>query len=149
MSAADSEQNKLSMFTAAKSNFTIKTRNASESFEYISVYILNTFSTTLGISLTITVVYHKYACTVVRFPARARNFSLGTARPPIQWVLGALSQRVKRPRCEVDHSPPYSAEFNNEWRYTSAPPYAFMVYTLTTLILLYPSTLANVFFFFG
>jgi hypothetical protein len=40
---------------------------------------------------------------------------------PIQWVLGALSLGVKRPRREADHSPPSSAK-KNEWRYTSTPP---------------------------
>jgi hypothetical protein len=31
-------------------------------------------------------------------------------QPPIQWVPGALSLRVKRPGCEADHSPPSSAK---------------------------------------
>jgi hypothetical protein len=35
---------------------------------------------------------------------------LGPTQLPIQWVLGALSLRVKRPRREADHSPPSSAE---------------------------------------
>jgi hypothetical protein len=28
--------------------------------------------------------------------------------------------------CEVDHSPPTSAEVKKMWIYTSTPPYAFM-----------------------
>jgi hypothetical protein len=32
------------------------------------------------------------------------------AHPPIQWVPGALSLKVKQPGCEADHSPPSSAE---------------------------------------
>jgi hypothetical protein len=35
---------------------------------------------------------------------------LGPTEPPIQWVPGALSLGLKRPECEADHSPPYSAE---------------------------------------
>jgi len=31
-------------------------------------------------------------------------------QPPIQWVPGALSLEVKRPRYEADHSLPSSAE---------------------------------------
>jgi hypothetical protein len=34
-----------------------------------------------------------------------------------------ISLRVKRPGREVDHSPPASAEVQNTWIYTSAPPY--------------------------
>jgi hypothetical protein len=48
--------------------------------------------------------------------------ALGPTRPPIQWVAGALSLGVKRPVREADHSPPSSAEVNNEWNYTSTPP---------------------------
>jgi hypothetical protein len=45
---------------------------------------------------------------------------LGPTQPPTQWVLGALSLRLKWR--EADHSPPSSAEVNNAWSYTSAPP---------------------------
>jgi len=41
---------------------------------------------------------------------------LGPTQTPIQWVRG-----VKWPRCEADHSPPFSAEFKNAWSYTSTP----------------------------
>jgi hypothetical protein len=41
---------------------------------------------------------------------------------PIQWVTGTLSQGVKRPGCEADHSPPFSAEVKNAWSYTSTHP---------------------------
>jgi hypothetical protein len=40
--------------------------------------------------------------------------ALGPTQPPIQWVPGALSLGVKRPRREADHSPPSSAEVK-EW----------------------------------
>jgi hypothetical protein len=53
----------------------------------------------------------------VRFPVGAGNFSfhhrvqtLAPTQPPIQWVPGALSLRVKRPAREADHLPPSSAE---------------------------------------
>jgi len=36
--------------------------------------------------------------------------ALGPTKPPIQWVPGALSLRVRRPGCEADHSPSSSAE---------------------------------------
>jgi hypothetical protein len=36
--------------------------------------------------------------------------ALGLTQPPIQWVPGALSQGVKRPERDADHSPPSSAE---------------------------------------
>jgi hypothetical protein len=46
-----------------------------------------------------------------RFPAGDGNFSLlYCVQPPIQWVRGVLSLRVKRPGLEADHSPPSSAE---------------------------------------
>jgi hypothetical protein len=35
---------------------------------------------------------------------------LGLTQPPIQWVPGALSPRVKQQGREADHSPPTSAE---------------------------------------
>jgi hypothetical protein len=51
--------------------------------------------------------------------------ALGPTQPPIQRVPGSLSPGVKRPECEVDHSPT-SAEAKKMWIYTSTPPYAFM-----------------------
>jgi len=36
--------------------------------------------------------------------------ALGLTQPPIQWVPGALSLRVKRPTREADHLPLTSAE---------------------------------------
>jgi hypothetical protein len=36
--------------------------------------------------------------------------ALEATQPPMQWVPGALSLRVKRPGREADHSPPSSVE---------------------------------------
>jgi hypothetical protein len=46
---------------------------------------------------------------------------LGTTQPPIQWVPGSLSLRVKWLGHEADHSPLSSAEVKNMWRYISIP----------------------------
>jgi hypothetical protein len=44
---------------------------------------------------------------------------------PIQWVPMAISPGVKRPRREVDHITPTSAEVKNAWIYTSTSPHVF------------------------
>jgi hypothetical protein len=70
----------------------------------------------------------------VRVPVKVKNFlfftssrpALGPTQPPIQWVPGALSQGVKPPGREADHSLSASAEVKKTWIYTSTPPYAFM-----------------------
>jgi hypothetical protein len=67
--------------------------------------------------------------TGVQFPAGAGFFLLATAfrsglgptLPPVQWVSGFYSARLKRPRREADHPPPSSAEVKNAWSYTSTP----------------------------
>jgi hypothetical protein len=60
----------------------------------------------------------------------ASGTALGPIQPPVQWVPGALSLGVKRPRREGDHSPPYSAEIKNAWSYTSTPQYIFVAWCL-------------------
>jgi hypothetical protein len=40
----------------------------------------------------------------------ASRTALEPTQPPIQWVPGALSLRVKWPRSQADHTPPSSAE---------------------------------------
>jgi hypothetical protein len=41
--------------------------------------------------------------------------ALGPTQPPVQWVSGVLSPGVKsRPGRDADHSPPSSAEVENE-----------------------------------
>jgi hypothetical protein len=68
----------------------------------------------------------------------------GPTKPSIQWVLGALTVGVKRPRREAYHSPPSNVEVKNAWSYTSNPQYDIMTWCLvkkspgTTLPLLLP-----------
>jgi hypothetical protein len=52
----------------------------------------------------------------------ASRLALGLTQPPIPWVPGALSLRVKQPGREADHSPPSTAEVTIAWSYTSTPP---------------------------
>jgi hypothetical protein len=76
--------------------------------------------------------------------------SLPVLRPtqtPIQWVPGAPSPGVKRPRCEADHSPATSAEVKNTWVYTSTLPYAFLAFHwLSTGTSLFTHTPTNTLF---
>jgi hypothetical protein len=53
----------------------------------------------------------------------------GPTRPPIQWILEALSPGVKRPGREADHSPPTSARSR---MHGAIPPsqYLFMTWCL-------------------
>jgi hypothetical protein len=51
--------------------------------------------------------------------------TLGSTQPPIQWVPGALSSGVKRPRREADHSPPANVLVKKICIYTSTPSHAF------------------------
>jgi hypothetical protein len=52
--------------------------------------------------------------------------ALGYTHPPIQWVPGALSPRVKRQGRKAEYSYPTIAEVKKKRIYTSTPPYAFM-----------------------
>jgi hypothetical protein len=63
-------------------------------------------------------------------PGRVKNFllslssrpALGPVQPPVQWVPGALSPRVKRQVREADHSPQASDEVKKMWIYNPFPP---------------------------
>jgi hypothetical protein len=44
----------------------------------------------------------------------AIRLALGPTQPPAHWILGALSRGVKWPGCETDHSPPSTAEVEND-----------------------------------
>jgi hypothetical protein len=51
-------------------------------------------------------------------------------QPPIQLVPGALSLGVKRPGCEADYSPPYSARKRTPGATPPLPQYVFMAWYL-------------------
>jgi hypothetical protein len=52
---------------------------------------------------------------------------------PTEWVLEFFPSSKVAGR-NADHSPPSSAKVENQWNYTSAPPYAFMPWTGTTFL---------------
>jgi len=62
------------------------------------------------------------------FLTTASRTALGPIQPPIQWIPGALSLWVNRPRREAEHSSPSSAEVKKPWSYTSTLQYAFMAW---------------------
>jgi hypothetical protein len=51
---------------------------------------------------------------------------LEPTQPPLQWILGALSQGVKWPGHEADHLTPTSAVVKNMWICTFTLPYIFL-----------------------
>jgi hypothetical protein len=70
------------------------------------------------------------------FPlASVSRQALGPSQPPVQWVPGGPFVGTKaRPGRDADHSPPSSAEVENEWsgRHTP-PPSAIMACSGTAL----------------
>jgi hypothetical protein len=55
------------------------------------------------------------------YPLRCLRVTPVEYHCPIEWVPGALSLGVKRPKREADHSHSSSAEDRNAWSYTSTP----------------------------
>jgi hypothetical protein len=51
--------------------------------------------------------------------SQATRSALETKQSSTQLAPRALSPWEKRRGCAADHSPPFSAGYNNEWRYTS------------------------------
>jgi hypothetical protein len=56
----------------------------------------------------------------VRVPAGAGKFLFATASRP----------EIRRPEREADHSPPFSVNTVNAWKYISTPQYVFMEWCL-------------------
>jgi hypothetical protein len=50
------------------------------------------------------------------------RLAVGTTQPLVQWVPGFFPVGVKLLECDVNHSPPSSAEVKNVWTHTSTPP---------------------------
>jgi hypothetical protein len=48
----------------------------------------------------------------------------------VQWILGSLTPRVKRPGREAAHSPPFSVEVKECVELSSTPQYVFMAWCL-------------------
>jgi hypothetical protein len=62
----------------------------------------------------------------VRFPVGSKSSLLHDVQSDSKVHPVSSPPGVKRPRCEVDHSPPTSAEVKKIWIYTSTQAYAFM-----------------------
>lgn len=52
---------------------------------------------------------------------------LRSSQSSIQWIPGAISPGVKRPKREADHSPSFGAEFKKDWSCVSTIPCVFMM----------------------
>jgi len=63
----------------------------------------------------------------------ASGTDLGPTHPPIQWVLGSLSLRVKQLGREADHAPLSSAEVRNEWSHIFTSPICLLLKVQTRL----------------
>jgi hypothetical protein len=50
----------------------------------------------------------------------------GTTKPPVQWVVGALSPGIKRQELEADHMPSTSTEIMKTCTYPSTSTHVFM-----------------------
>jgi hypothetical protein len=59
--------------------------------------------------------------------ATASRPTVGPTQPAIQWIPGALTSWVKRPKREADHQYPYNSEVENAWSYISTPPILYVV----------------------
>ena len=75
---------------------------------------------------------------MVRTPAETRDYLvaetsrsfLDLSQGPIPRVQEVSTQEVKRSGRETDNVPPSTAKSNNEWSYSSPPPYVFTMYTM-------------------
>jgi hypothetical protein len=60
------------------------------------------------------------------FAITVSKSALGPTQPPMPWVLGPLSPRIRRPGPEIHYLSPFSVEVKNVWNYTSIPIDVFM-----------------------
>jgi hypothetical protein len=66
--------------------------------------------------------FDSHQCKIFVFSTSSRQ-TPGLTQTPIQWALGPLSPRVKRPGPEADHSPSFNAEYKKS---TTLPPLPHM-----------------------
>jgi hypothetical protein len=99
---------------------------------------------------TIATAYGRTTEGQISSPSRPKNFhffipsrlALRPTKPPIQWVLMALSPGVKWLGCEADQSPPISAKVKKAWIYTVTPPWRCMVEWMYRSMLSWPGPFA-------
>jgi len=58
--------------------------------------------------------------------SKASKLVLGLTQSPIQWVTMTLFLGIMLLENEADHLPPSNAQVDNNWSYTSTPPYTLM-----------------------
>jgi hypothetical protein len=64
-------------------------------------------------SLSTIILKHHCIATGYRLDGLGFDSAQGPTKPPIKWVMGALSLGVMRQGHEADHSPPCCAEVKN------------------------------------
>jgi hypothetical protein len=64
--------------------------------------------------------------------SKMSRLTLGPIQPLIQWMLGALSLRIKQLGCDANHSPPSSVDVKYDGNYTSALSICLLACTGTT-----------------
>ena len=65
------------------------------------------------------------------YPLQRTDMFWGSTQLRIKWIPRTLPLRVRRSGHEADHSPPSSAEVENDWSYTSTAAYVIMACTGT------------------
>jgi hypothetical protein len=79
-----------------------------------------------------TVRHEQSTCLSSETPIQA----LRPTKPPAQRTPTALSPELTWQGHEADQPLPTTAQVTNEWSYASAPPYAFMTWSLPLLLLI-------------
>jgi hypothetical protein len=94
----------------------------------ISTYFVAYIIATSIINVTSEIVIREIFCVEIYLNKVLSVENMGLTQPPIEWVAGALSLRLKWPGREADLSPPSSAKVKNVWSYNSTPQYALMAW---------------------